>query len=52
MAAVVALFDLRAQCGGAARADVPEYSQLLGRQCVPPLVEKLLSVLTKDIGDF
>ena len=52
MRAVIALLRMGAQRGGAACADVPECSQLMGRECMAPSLEELLFVLAKDIGDF
>ena len=50
--AVIALLDVSAEGGGAARADVPKCPKLLGREGMAPLLEEFLFVLTKDIGDF
>jgi hypothetical protein len=52
MRAVIALLQMSAKRGGAACADVPEGSQLMGRERVTPSLEELLFVLAKDIGDF
>jgi hypothetical protein len=52
LGAGIALFDMSAEGGGAACADVPECSKLLGRESVTPSLEEFLFVLTKDIGDF
>src|SRR5271155_875907 len=52
MRAVIALLQMGAQRGGAACADVPECSPLMGRERMAPSLEKLLFVLAKDIGDF
>jgi hypothetical protein len=52
MRAMIALLQMSAQHCGAARADVPEGSQLMGRERVAPSLEELLFVLAKDIGDF
>ena len=43
---------MRAEGSGAARADVTECSKLMGGEDMPPLLEELLFVLAKDIGDF
>jgi hypothetical protein len=50
--ASVALLQVRAKSGGSACADVSECSALMGIQHMPPVPEKLLFVLAKDIGDF
>jgi hypothetical protein len=50
--AVIAVFDVSAECCGAARDDVPERLALLGRHSMPIVLKELLLVLTKDIGDF
>lgn len=50
--AVVALFDVRAEGGGLACADVSENSKLMVGNNVAPSFEKFLFVLAKDIGDF
>ena len=52
MRAVVALLYELAECGGAARTDVPEGFPLLVAQRVPPAVEEGPPVLSEDIGDF
>jgi hypothetical protein len=52
MRAVIALLHVSAKRGGAACADVTEYSPLMGRECVAPSLEEFLFVLAKDIGDF
>jgi hypothetical protein len=49
--AVVALIQMGAERGGATRAEVAERLQLAVGQSRPPVLEKLLLVLTKDIGD-
>jgi hypothetical protein len=50
--ASVALLQMRVKSGGSACAGVSECSALMGIQDMPPVPEKLLFVLTKDIGDF
>ena len=52
MRTLIALFHVRAQGGGSARADVSEFLALLGIEHMPPLPEEFLFVLAKDIGDF
>ena len=49
---MVALFDVRAEGGGLACADVSENSKLMVGNYVAPSLEKFLFVLAKDIGDF
>lgn len=48
----IALLDVSAQRGGAACADVTEYSKLLCGDRMALLLEEFLFVLAKDIGDF
>ena len=52
MRAMITLLQMSAQRGGAACADVPEGSPLMGRERIAPSLEELLFVLAKDIGDF
>jgi hypothetical protein len=52
LGAGIALFDMSAEGGGAACADVSECSKLLPREGMTPSLEEFLFVLTKDIGDF
>ncbi len=49
---MIALFDVGAQRGGLACADVSESSKVMAGSNVAPSLEKFLFVLTKDIGDF
>jgi hypothetical protein len=50
--AIITLFDMPAQGGSTAGADVAESFPLLRRQGVPPSFEKSPLLLTKDIGHF
>ena len=50
--ATISLLDLGAECGGTTRADVSECLELLRRQYISPSLQKLLTVLAEDIGDF
>lgn len=50
--AVIALFDVGAERGGLACADVSENSKLMVGNNIAPSFEKFLFVLAKDIGDF
>jgi hypothetical protein len=50
--AVITLFDVGAERGGLACADVSENSKLMVGNNVAPSFEKSLFVLAKDIGDF
>ena len=52
MGAMITLLHLGAEGGGTARADVSECLALLRRQHVSPAMQKLLTVLAEDIGDF
>ena len=52
MGTMIALLDLGAEGGGTACADVSECFTLLGRQHVSPAIQKFLTVLAEDIGDF
>lgn len=45
--AAIALFDVSAQGGGAACADVTEYSKLMGGEGMTPSFEEFLFVLAK-----
>ena len=52
MAAMIALLDLGTERGGTACADVSEYFTLLWGQHVSPAIQKFLTMLVEDIGDF
>ena len=52
LGASVALLQMRTKSGGSACADVSECPALMGIEHMPPVPEKLLFVLAKDIGDF
>ena len=52
MCAMVTLLHLSAKRGGTACAEVSECLALLRRQYVSPAIQKLLTVLAEDIGDF
>jgi len=49
---MITLFDMSAQRGRTAGADVAESFSLLWGDGVPPSFEKGFSILTEDIGDF
>jgi hypothetical protein len=51
-ASITLLNVMNAEFSGAACDDVSENPALLARQRVSPAVQKLLSVLSEDIGDF
>ena len=50
--ATIALFEMPAQGGSAAGADVAESFALLWGDGVPPTFQKSLSILSEDIGHF
>ena len=50
--AAITLFDVSAQSGSTAGADVTESFPLLWGDDVSPLFKKSLSILTEDIGHF
>ena len=52
MGATIAVFEMSAQSGSTAGADVAESFALLGGDGVPPSFQKSLSILTEDIGHF
>lgn len=52
IAASIAAFQVGAQCGGTAEADVVQHLPLLVRQCVAPALKELVLMSTEDIGYF
>jgi hypothetical protein len=52
MGATIAVFEMSAQSGSTAGADVAESFALLGGDNVPPTFQKSLSILSEDIGHF
>ena len=52
LCARIALPDVGAELPRLTGADIPECLYLLPVQCMAPACEELLSVLSKDIGDF
>ena len=52
MGATIAVFEMSAESGSTAGADVAESFALLGGDGVPPTFQKSLSILSEDIGHF
>jgi hypothetical protein len=52
IAASIAAFQMSAQCGGAAQADIAQHLPLLVRQCVAPALKELILMRMEDIGHF
>jgi hypothetical protein len=48
----ITLIQMSAQCGSSTGTDVSESLELAVRQRRPPVLQKLLFLLTKDIGHF
>src|ERR1700757_4996952 len=52
IAASIAAFQMSAQCGCAAQADVAQHLPLRLRECIAPALKELLLMSTEDIGHF
>ena len=52
MGATIALFEVSAQSGSTAGADVTESFPLLGGDHLPPPFQKIFSMFSEDIGHF
>src|ERR1700678_1578971 len=50
--AAIASFQMSAQCGGAAQADIAQNLPLLVRDGVAPALKELVLMSVKDIGHF
>jgi hypothetical protein len=52
IAAAIASFEMSAQCGRAAQADIAQHLPLLVRDSMAPVLKELVLMSVEDIGHF